>query len=87
MSLSLFLTTDSSVSASPQRCKQPRYELTKEQKQMIKADSVNKKVWDDVLTTVKAQGSVRFIILLLVQVARHYETLQIEWYNIPIEVR
>ena len=26
---------------------------------MIKADSVNKKVWDDVLTTVKAQGSVR----------------------------
>ena len=56
---------DSSVSASPQLCKQPRYELTKEQKQLIKADSVNKKVWDDVLTTVKAQGSVRFILLLV----------------------
>ena len=32
---------------------------------MIKADSVNKKVWDDVLTTVKAQGSVRLILLLV----------------------
>ena len=50
---------DTSVTASPVPCKQPRYELTREQKQMIKADSVNKKVWDEVLATLKAQGSVR----------------------------
>lgn len=49
---------DTSVTASPVRCKQPRYELTREQKQKIKADSVNKKVWDEILATLKAKGSV-----------------------------
>lgn len=54
------MTADSSASASPQQRKQPRYELTKEQKQMIKADSLNKKVWDGLLATIKTHGSVRF---------------------------
>ena len=31
---------------------------------MIKADSVNKKVWDDVLSTAKTQGSVRIVCII-----------------------
>ena len=53
--------TDSGGSAeSPRRkSKQPRYELTKDQKSLIKADSVNNKLWDELLASAKEEGTVR----------------------------
>ncbi len=40
--------------------KQPRYELTKHQKTLIKADSVNLKLWEELLDT-KTLGAVSSI--------------------------
>ena len=40
------------------KSKQPRYQLTRDQKALIKADTANKKVWDDVLGTIRSEGSV-----------------------------
>lgn len=38
--------------------KQPRYELTKHQKTIIKSDSRNDKLWEDLLSTAKSLGTV-----------------------------
>lgn len=38
--------------------KQPRYELTKEQKSLIKTDTTNKKLWDDVMSSTRTEGTV-----------------------------
>ena len=42
------------VGESPSQSKQPRYQLAKEQRGTIKADTVNKKMWDDLLATIRA---------------------------------
>lgn len=40
------------------KSKQPKIDLTKEQKLHIKADTLNKKMWDEVLDTTKTEGKV-----------------------------
>lgn len=49
---------DSSVLTTP-KAKQPRIDLTKEQKQMIKEDTLNKKAWDEIIGSAKTEGKVR----------------------------
>jgi E3 ubiquitin-protein ligase UHRF1 len=41
---------------SPGPAKQPRYQLGREQRGAIKADGSNKKMWDDLLATLRAAG-------------------------------
>ena len=38
--------------------KQPRYELTKEQLDLIEKDAGNKKLWSELLVTVNTVGTV-----------------------------
>ena len=55
----LFLSPLASPAKSPQKSKQPRYELTRQQRAMIKKDTVNQKLWDEVLDYAKSNASVR----------------------------
>ena len=47
------------VENSTPKAKQPRLDLTKEQKSLIKSDNLNKKLWDGVMGTTKSEGKVR----------------------------
>ena len=49
---------DTSLSAMP-KAKQPRFDLSKEQKQLIKGDQLNKKTWEEVMDSAKTEGKVR----------------------------
>ena len=44
---------------SPGKAKQPRYELNKHQRALIKADAQNKKIWEEVLASTRVEGTVR----------------------------
>ncbi|XP_064386281.1 E3 ubiquitin-protein ligase UHRF1-like [Halichondria panicea] len=49
---------DSKAPGSPaKKSKQPRYELSKGQRSLIKADTVNSKVWEELLASSKDEGS------------------------------
>ena len=52
----IFPAAAGDVSTPPS--KQPRYELTKHQKTLIKSDSKNDKLWEDLLVTAKSLGTV-----------------------------
>jgi len=49
--------TDTSLTSVPM-AKQPRFDLSKEQKQLIKGDQFNKKIWEEVLHSTKTEGKV-----------------------------
>ena len=49
----------------PKKSKQPRYELTKDQKSLIKADTVNSKLWEELLASAKEEGTVRLTYLVV----------------------
>ena len=50
---------------SPAPSKQPRYQLGKEQRGAIKADTSNKKMWDHLLTTIRTVSHLSFYLLTL----------------------
>lgn len=43
--------------SSPLKSKQPRYELTKQQKELIKSDICNSKMWEEVMQFAESAGS------------------------------
>ena len=59
MFVCLSLSPVASPTKSPQKSKQPRYELTRQQRAMIKKDTINQKLWDEVLDYAKNNASVR----------------------------
>ena len=55
-SFCLFLVDPSPT--PPKKSKQPCYELNKRQKALIKADSLNKKLWDEIVGESRKKGTV-----------------------------
>ena len=49
----------------PKKSKQSRYELSKDQKSLIKADTVNSKLWEELLASVKEEVTVRLTCLVV----------------------
>ena len=54
-----FTTGVAESSGSAPKAKQPRLDLTKEQKSLIRLDKLNAKVWTEVMDTTKSEGKVR----------------------------